>query len=136
MLSIRTFARSAPRTLSRMTATTLRQPAVARPSTLLKPTLAAARPAARPAAFSTTAGRWSAENDGELSSKLRSEIQIEEDIKDSEQEPSSVKDFLANTVFELEDNPGNELVKLTRSYNDEKYVYSVKKRTMTEKYRG
>jgi complement component 1 Q subcomponent-binding protein len=121
MLSIRTFARSAPRAISRMT---LRQPAaLARPSTLLKPASAIA--VTRTSAFSTTIGRRAAadaENDAELSAKLSSEIQIEEDIKASEQEPSSVKDFLANTVFEIEDTPGNELVKLTRSYNDEKYV--------------
>ena len=118
MLSIRTFARSAPRAISRMA---LRQPA--RPSTLLK--AASAVSMARPAAFSTTTGRWgSAENDAELSSKLSSEIQIEEDIKAAEQDPSSVKDFLANTVFEIEDKPGNELVKLTRKFHDEKYVLS------------
>jgi len=122
MLSIRTFARSAPRAISRMT---LRQPAaLARPSTLLKP--AAAITLNRTSAFSTTIARRAAdaENDAELSAKLSSEIQIEEDIKASEQEPSSVKDFLANTVFEIEDTPGNELVKLTRSYNDEKITVS------------
>ena len=104
----------------------LRQPAAAARTTLLKPATGVSMARHAGAAFSTTTGRWaasnSAENDAELSAKLSSEIQIEEDIKASEQEPSSVKDFLTNTVFEIEDKPGNELVKLTRSYNDEKYV--------------
>lgn len=121
MLSIRTFARSAPRALSRMTAAST----VARPSTLLlrsatSSSYMAARPVA--ASFSTSIGRWAkeGETDEELSAKLDSEIQIEEDMKANEQEPASVKDFLANTAFELIDTPGQEVVKLVRNFGDEK----------------
>lgn len=122
MLSIRTFARSAPRALSRMTASSLRQSAGARPSAFLKPTTAAVLNSARPAAFSTTVGRWASEGetDEELSAKLDSEIQIEEDMKANEQEPASVKDFLANSPFELVDTPGQEVVKLVRNFGEEK----------------
>lgn len=120
MLSIRTFARSAPRALSRMT---LRQSAVARPSTFVKASsLSALRPSR--AAFSTTVSRRAAESetDDELSGKLESEIQIEEDMKANEQQPASIKDFLDNTPFELIDTPGEETVKLVRSFGEEKYV--------------
>lgn len=117
MLSIRTIARSAPRAMSRLTTTTLRQQPIARPSMLKS-----IRPAT--ASFSTTVGRWKAakqgETDEELSAKLDSEIQIEEEMKEQEQEPASVKDFLANTPFELIDTPGQEVVKLQRNFGDEK----------------
>lgn len=102
--------------MSRLTTTTMRQP-IARPAMLKS-----IRPAA--ASFSTTIGRWNAskqgETDEELSAKLDSEIQIEEEMKEQEQEPASVKDFLANTPFELVDTPGQEVVKLTRNFGDEK----------------
>lgn len=120
MLSIRTLARaSAPRAAMRMaTNTTSAASLLARPAAA-----AAAKPAAVRALSSTTA-RWAkaaqTETDEELSAKLDSEIQIEEDMKASEQEPASVRDFLANTPFELVDTPGKEVVKLVRQYNDEK----------------
>ena len=118
MLSLRTVARSAPRALSRMTASSLRQSA--RPSAFIKMS-SALRPAHAAAAFSTTVGRRAAESetDDELSAKLESEIQIEEDMKANEQQPASVKDFLDNSPFELVDTPGQEVVKLTRSFGDE-----------------
>lgn len=121
MLSIRTIARSAPRAMSRLTTTTLRQQPIARPSMLKS-----IRPAT--ASFSTTVGRLNAakqgETDEELSAKLDSEIQIEEEMKEQEQEPASVKDFLANTPFELIDTPGQEVVKLQRNFGDEKITVS------------
>lgn len=125
MLSIRNFARAAPRTLSRVAGASLRSSAIARPSTLANksPAIKALLPT-RAAAFSTTARRSSKEEDVELdealSAKLESEIQIEEDIKANEQQPASIKDFLDNSPFELLDTPGQEVVKLTRSYGEEK----------------
>ncbi|KAF4126064.1 complement component 1 Q subcomponent-binding protein, mitochondrial [Geosmithia morbida] len=126
MLSIRTLARaSAPRAIRMATTSTMRS---ARPSMFasVKPVAAAAAMTSR--TFSVTARRWAAENktesDEELSAKLESEIQIEEDMKTSEQEPASVRDFLANTPFELIDTPGKEVVKLVRQYNDEKITVS------------
>lgn len=108
-----------------MTTSSLRQSAVARPSAFVKTsTFAVLRPA-HAAAFSTTVSRKAsaeAETDEELSAKLESEIQIEEDMKASEQQPASIKDFLENSPFELVDTAGQEVVKLTRSYGDEKYV--------------
>ncbi|KND87445.1 Mitochondrial acidic protein mam33, partial [Tolypocladium ophioglossoides CBS 100239] len=125
MLSLRTVARAAPRALSRMAASSLRQSAVARPSAFVKMS-SALRPAHAVAAFSTTVGRRAAdgETDDELSAKLESEIQIEEDMKANEQQPASVKDFLDNSPFELVDTAGQEVVKLTRSFGDEKITVS------------
>ncbi|KYK54799.1 glycoprotein suaprga1 [Drechmeria coniospora] len=126
MLSMRTLARSAPRALGRLSTSSLRQ-SVTRPSLrpLAKmPSSSILRPTR--AAFSTTVGRQAAdgETDDELSAKLESEIQIEEDMKATEQLPASVKDFLDNSPFELVDTPGQEVVKLTRSFGDEKITIS------------
>jgi len=125
MLSLRTVARSAPRAIGRMTAASSAM--AARPSALLykQTTSYMARPVA--ANFSTSMGRWAqkqGETDEELSAKLDSEIQVEEEMKANEQDPASVKDFLANTAFELIDSPGQEVVKLVRSFGDEKITVS------------
>ncbi|KPM35726.1 hypothetical protein AK830_g10845 [Neonectria ditissima] len=122
MLSVRTFARSAPRAVARLSAATaLRQSA--RSSSAFVKTASASL--LRPAAFSTsTLRRGPSESDGELSAKLESELQIEEDMKASEQEPASIKDFLNNSAFKLVDTPGQEVVKLERSFGDEKITIS------------
>lgn len=126
MLSFRTLARSAPRTISRMAATSMRQSVVARPFAAASITKSATLNMLRAGAassFSTTAGRRAAadgETDDELSAKIESEIQIEEEMKASEQEPSSVKDFIENSPFELIDTPGQEVVKLVRDFGEEK----------------
>ncbi|UNI17699.1 Mitochondrial acidic protein mam33 [Purpureocillium takamizusanense] len=125
MLSARTFARSATRAISRMSASTLR--ASARPVAFSRasPAFLGAMRTSR-AAFSSTAGRRAAdgETDDELSAKLESEIQIEEEMKANEQQPASVKDFLDNSPFELIDTAGQEVVKLTRSFGEEKITVS------------
>ncbi|SPJ74426.1 related to MAM33 - mitochondrial acidic matrix protein [Fusarium torulosum] len=119
MFSARNVARSAPRVVSRLSGAALRQ--TTRPSAFIK-----ASSALRPAqsAFSTTVFRKAAEADGELLAKLESEIKIEEDMKASEQDPASIKDFLNNSAFELIDTPGQEVVKLTRTYGEEKITVS------------
>ncbi|EGY20151.1 mitochondrial acidic protein MAM33 [Verticillium dahliae VdLs.17] len=118
MLSIRSAARSAPRALGRLA----RQTPVARPNTLFKTSspLSAALRTQRASAFSTTVFRRAAESDEELAAKLESELQFEEEVKQNEQLPASVKDFLDNSPFELHDSPGKEDVKLTRTFGDEK----------------
>ncbi|KAM6479021.1 mitochondrial glycoprotein [Trichoderma sp. SZMC 28011] len=125
MFSLRTIARSAPRTVSRAAGASLRSSAIARSSFARTPAIKLLP--TRAAAFSTTVRR-SKEDDIEvdeaLSAKLESEIQIEEDIKANEQQPTSIKDFLDNSPFELIDTPGQEVVKLTRSYGEEKITIS------------
>ncbi|PHH66309.1 hypothetical protein CDD81_7902 [Ophiocordyceps australis] len=126
MLALRALVRSTPRALARTSAPSLRQ-SLARPSAL-STALLAMRNASRPghAAFSTTVFRAasSGETDEDLSSKLDSEIQIEEELKNSEQQPASVKDFLENSPFELVDKPGQETVKLIRKFGDEEITVS------------
>ena len=97
----------------------MRQTAI-RPYTFSKTASPIALRASSRAAFSTSASRRQAEaeTDDELSAKLESEIQAEEDI--NTQQPSSVKDFLDNSLFKLVDIPGQEQVKLTRDFGEEK----------------
>lgn len=116
MLS-RTFARSAPRALGRLTATTTRASAFARPAYQAVRVAASSK-----AQFSTSPLRRAAnsETDDELSAKLESEIQIEEDMKDTAHQPASIKDFLDNSPFQLQDTDGQEIVKLVRDFGEEK----------------
>ncbi|KAF9873497.1 hypothetical protein CkaCkLH20_08956 [Colletotrichum karsti] len=118
MLSIRSIARSAPRTLTRLTATSLRQ--TARPSAFVKASSWSGLQSA--SAFSSSAFRntTAGETDAELVAKLDSEIQFEDEVKQNEQLPASVKDFIDNSPFELHDTPGQEEVKLTRKFGEEK----------------
>jgi len=59
--------------------------------------------------------------DSELSAKLESEIQFETEVKENEPQPASIKDFLENGPFEIQDIPGQEDVVLTRTFGNEKY---------------
>ncbi|KAL2074057.1 hypothetical protein VTL71DRAFT_7835 [Oculimacula yallundae] len=117
MLSLRSFARAAPRTVSRLsTSATIRQ---ARPSALLQ---SAWKQPSRlsTASFSTSISRRSGESDVELAAKLTSEIQMENEMKEEGGIPTSVKDYLENGPFEVIDTPGQEEVVLTRTFGDEK----------------
>lgn len=73
-------------------------------------------------AFSTSVFRRAAagETDEELSAKLASEIEFEQDVKENEPVPASIKDFLENGPFEIQDSPGKEEVLLTRTFGNEK----------------
>ena len=44
-------------------------------------------------------------------------------MKEHEELPTSVKDYMENGPFEILDTPGQEEVVLTRSFGDEKYVF-------------
>ncbi|KUI58239.1 hypothetical protein VP1G_05518 [Cytospora mali] len=118
MFSARALARSAPRTVSRFSAAA--RPAVARPSTLMRTQCAPVRSQA--SAFSTSLLRRSPAGtvDSELSAKLTSEIQFEAEMKENDPQPVSVKDFLENGPFEVQDTPGMQDVVLTRTYGNEK----------------
>lgn len=119
---MRSVARSAPRSLARLSSAALRQPSVARSSSVLKSTTwAPLRSTHFTSAFSTTQLRRepAGEVDEELSAKLESELQYENELKDSEPTPASVKDFLDNSPFELIDNLGEEDVTLKRKFGNE-----------------
>jgi complement component 1 Q subcomponent-binding protein, mitochondrial len=55
-----------------------------------------------------------------LVAKLESELEMENEVKDQEGLPTSVKDYLENGPFEIIDTPGTEDVILTRQFGDEK----------------
>ncbi|KAI1807459.1 mitochondrial glycoprotein [Daldinia bambusicola] len=121
MMSLRAVARSAPRTLNRLSSTALRSSRVAQPSSLLKSSWAPLRSSQFTSAFSTSQFRQApeAEVDEALVVKLESELEFENEMKASEQTPASVLDFLENTPFELKDEPGKEDVSLVRKYGNE-----------------
>jgi complement component 1 Q subcomponent-binding protein, mitochondrial len=121
MLSFRSIARSAPRTLTRISTPALRQ-CNARPSALLRLSQGTFLRPAQASAFSTSVFRRAAagETDEELSAKLESELQFEEEVAQNEQLPSSIKDYLDNSPFELVDIEGKEDVKLIRTFGEEK----------------
>ena len=116
MFAARALARSAPRVASRITSTCLTKSAFTTP--VVRSTLKLSVPRA---AFSTsqrcraTAG----EVDVELISKIESEIQMEKEMRDEDEIPQSVKEFLSNGPFEIKDVPGKEEVTLTRKFGDE-----------------
>lgn len=117
MMSLRAVARSAPRAISRIA----RTQTVSRTSGLLKTRTATCLRPQQTSAFSTSVFRRAAsEADKELSEKLASEIEFEEDVKDTEDLPASVQDFIQNGPFDIKDTPGSEEVVLTRNYNSEK----------------
>ncbi|KAH6615696.1 mitochondrial glycoprotein [Chaetomium sp. MPI-SDFR-AT-0129] len=125
MMSLRTLARSAPRTLARASSSLSSRT----PSTLLRTTRTtplAAR-TQQISAFSTTMLRPAAkkgEVDAEVSEKLASEIQFEKEVRENEPQPPSIKDFLENSKFTLEDVPGKEDVYLRRTFGEEKITVS------------
>jgi len=59
------------------------------------------------------------EVDEELAAKFESEIQMEEEMRDANDVPTSVQDFLETGLFEITDTPGHEEVVLTRQFGDE-----------------
>ncbi|TLD06611.1 uncharacterized protein PgNI_08441 [Pyricularia grisea] len=121
MMSLRTFARSAPRALSRVSSAATRRTTG---SPLLKTSSFAAsslRAVSRPAAFSTSSLRRAQSGvSEELANKLDQELSFEAEVKKSEPEPAIIKDFLENTPWELKDVSGQEKVVLTRSFDNEK----------------
>lgn len=121
-MSLRAGARLAPRALSRISSTAFRRyPVGARTTSLLKSQSAFLRPQAA-SAFSTSVlfRAPAGETDEELSAKLASEIEFEQDVKENEPVPASIKDFLDNGPFEIQDTPGKEEVVLTRTFGNEK----------------
>lgn len=120
-MSLRAVARSAPRTLTRLSSTAIRQTRVAQPSALLRTTWAPLRASQLSSSFSTNSLMRSSENetDQELLEKIESELQFENEAKEADKQPASIKDFLENTSFELKDEPGKQDVYLVRKFGDE-----------------
>ncbi|RMZ70240.1 regulatory suaprga1 [Pyrenophora seminiperda CCB06] len=118
MLSLRTLARSAPRSAARLSTKAIR-PQSLRPVAAFQPWAITPTPR-RAAAFHMSAVRR--RDDGaseELVAKLQSEISMEEGMKEDEDLSANIKDYLENSPFEIEDKPGSQEIVLSRTYNDE-----------------
>ncbi|EAS34509.1 regulatory protein suaprga1 [Coccidioides immitis RS] len=119
MFSLRAISRSLPRTLPR---------SIARPLRNTVPKHAFTQPAwglaSRPAyaAFSTTRARWESAGqvDVELAAKFQDELALETETGEADKLPESLKYFLENGPFEIQDTPGEEEVIMTRKFGDEK----------------
>jgi complement component 1 Q subcomponent-binding protein len=64
-------------------------------------------------------GAKAGEGDEELIAKLESELEVENEMKEEGGVPTSIKDYLENGPFEIQDVPGREDVVLTRKFGDE-----------------
>ncbi|KAK4611923.1 Mitochondrial acidic protein MAM33 [Fulvia fulva] len=111
MLALRSLARAAPRTISRIATT----------STIRLAFRATSQQLPKIAAFSTTRSRFD-EYSQQLSAKLQNEIDIEteESSANSTGSDSNVEAFRAeNPAWEIEDSDGKQDVYLSRKYDDE-----------------
>jgi len=116
MQSIRALARAAPRASSRLTTNITRsaiRPAFAAPFRLQTPR-------AIIAAFSTSRRAFDASAQ-ELVIKLNSELELEQQNADGQQVGSdgNVEAFLSSTDWQLHDTEGEQIVRLSKKYEDE-----------------
>ena len=58
--------------------------------------------------------------DQELSAKIESELQMEKEMRDTEELPPNIKEFLEDETWELKDVAGEEEVTMSRTFGDEK----------------
>ncbi|KAI5361706.1 putative mitochondrial glycoprotein [Septoria linicola] len=115
MMSLRTLARSAPRTAARFATTSIKPSPF--PSTI-RSRISPHTP--RSALFSTTRTRFD-EHSQQLAAKLESEISIEHDESASQAgSDQNIEQFKAeNPFWSIEDVAGEQDVFLTRKYEDE-----------------
>lgn len=116
MQAFRAIARSAPRATARLTASSTR--ASIRPA--FTSSIRTQTPRALTAAFSTSRPTFDASAQ-ELAAKLTSELQLESENADSSQtaSDSNVQEFLGRTDWTLHDVEGEQVVKLSRKFEDE-----------------
>ncbi|KAI9676902.1 MAG: hypothetical protein M1817_006741 [Caeruleum heppii] len=121
-MSFRALTRSVPRTFSRLpTSSTLRPIAAARSSSLLHSSWTTSTMPRLTAAFSSSRIRCEkqGEVDEELAAKFDSELQMEKEMRDSDDLPVNIKEYIENGPFEIKDEHGQEDVILTRKFGDE-----------------
>lgn len=121
-MSFRMAARSAMRLCPRATLASGRMSTLAVRPNAISRVAQVCRVPGRVSAFSTSILRRSpaGEADSELAIKLASEMEFEQDVEQNEPMPASVKDFLDNGPFEIQDTPGKDEVLLTRTFGNEK----------------
>ncbi|MCJ1351710.1 MAG: hypothetical protein MMC33_001694 [Icmadophila ericetorum] len=122
MLSLRMAAWALPRTASRIVIPFFRQPIplLRQSLTVTQPWTLRAKPSL--AAFSTSQflREKEGEVDQELSAKIESELQMEKEMRDTEELPPNIKEFLEDETWELKDVAGEEEVTMSRTFGDEK----------------
>ncbi|KAI9779108.1 MAG: hypothetical protein M1816_003752 [Peltula sp. TS41687] len=130
MLSFRALVRSIPRAVTRISAPAARNHTILhRHLTVLQSSWTRTAKPRFAAAFSTSRTAWASEGqvDEELAAKLESELQLEREMRDPDELPLSVKDYLDNSPYKIHDTPGKEEVVLTGQYGDEniRIVFSI-----------
>ncbi|KAK5172681.1 Mitochondrial acidic protein mam33 [Saxophila tyrrhenica] len=125
MLSLRAFARRAPRSASQLAGYTTRSSIRPATETFAKPSSVFSARYQPLKAFSTSASRFD-DAGQELAAKLEGEINIEsENSESSTDSDSNVKTFFdQNSFWSVEDKSGEQDVFLTRSYDDENITVS------------
>ncbi|TGZ81206.1 mitochondrial glyco protein [Ascodesmis nigricans] len=120
MFSARALGRVVARS-ARITPT-LSRPALAVPRRAILQSTPAWKPTSL-RAFSTSIGRFEKQGtvDEELSIKLESELQLELEMAENEEDPVplSIKEFMDSSPFKINDQPGQEQVELVRKFGDE-----------------
>ncbi|KAK4891444.1 Mitochondrial acidic protein mam33 [Elasticomyces elasticus] len=123
MLSLRTFARAAPRTTARIASYSTRTSF--RPASLQTPAFRLPTSTQLPRCFSTTFPRF---DDAalELAAKLNQEVLLEKEENSTPADSNeNIKNFLGqNDHWNLVDLPDNQEVQLTRKYEDEDITVS------------
>jgi len=114
MNSFRALARAAPRATARLTASSTR--ASIRPA--FTSSIKTQTPRAFAAAFSTSRPTFDASAQ-ELAAKLASELQLESENADQTASDSNVQSFLSKSDWQLHDVDGEQIVKLSRKFEDE-----------------
>jgi len=114
MHSFRALARAAPRATARLTASSTR--ASIRPA--FTSSIKTQTPRAFAAAFSTSRPTFDASAQ-ELAAKLASELQLESENADQTASDSNVQSFLSKSDWQLHDVDGEQIVKLSREFEDE-----------------
>ncbi|GAB7337486.1 hypothetical protein MBLNU457_g2816t1 [Dothideomycetes sp. NU457] len=116
MMSLRSIARSVPRTTGRLINVSSRP---CRSAVLSHASLKPATPLRIASAFSTS--RPQLDNRPELVEKLNEEMAVEQEQQSQDNGiRDECKQYLDNSEFQLEDIPGSQEVALTRTYGDEK----------------
>jgi hypothetical protein len=97
MFSLRSFARSAPRSIARLAARSTRQRLARSPAVFQLRTQPSS--ISRGTAFSTSASRR--QGNEELVAKLESEYNIEKDMRDEDNYNQTIREFVDNSPFDV-----------------------------------
>ncbi|KAF2470411.1 regulatory protein-like protein suaprga1 [Lindgomyces ingoldianus] len=121
MFTLRNLARSAPRSVARLSTKAARpQSSLFRQAAAIQPSWTRAVPRLTYAFHTSAVRRQESNVNEELVAKLQNEISMEEDMKEDEDLSANIKEYLESSPFEIEDKPGHQEIVLTRTFGDEK----------------